>query len=96
MSRFMSPYDREFEEFCKAKDEGYESAKSYYEKHYISKSKVIDMLTEIQKQIKDLENPYPHDYDNILPLAQHNAFYEAKSEIQDLLEERIDEMREEK
>lgn len=54
-----------------------------------TQDEVEAMLTELQLEIQELENPYPHDYDNLLPLAQHNAFYEAKSEIEDLVDEKI-------
>lgn len=54
-----------------------------------TQDKVEAMLTELKLEIQELENPYPHDYDNLLPLAQHNAFYEAKSEIEDLVDEKI-------
>ena len=54
------------------------------------KTDMVAMLTEIQLEIHELENPYPHEKDNLLPLASHNAFYEAKSEIEDLVEEKID------
>lgn len=47
------------------------------------------ILVELQMEIHELENPYPHEKDNLLPLASHNAFYEAKSEIEDLVEEKI-------
>lgn len=57
------------------------------------KADMIAMLTEIQLEIHELENPYPHDYDNLLPLAQHNAFYDAKSTIEDLVDEKINALR---
>ena len=47
------------------------------------------ILVELQLEIHELENPYPHDFDDLLPLAQHNAFYDAKSTIEDLVDERI-------
>ena len=49
------------------------------------------ILVELQLEIHELENPYPHDYDNLLLLAQHNAFYDAKSTIEDLVDEKIKE-----
>ena len=55
------------------------------------KADMVAMLTEIQLEIHELENPYPHDYDNLLLLAQHNAFYDAKSTIEDLVDEKIKE-----
>ena len=58
------------------------------------KADMVAMLTEIQLEIHELENPYPHDYDNLLPLAQHNAFYDAKSTIEDLVEQKIDKLKE--
>ena len=54
------------------------------------KDDMVAMLTELQLEIHELENPYPHDYDNLLPLAKHNAFYDAKSTIEDLVEQKID------
>ncbi len=54
-----------------------------------TQDEVEAMLTELQLEIHDLKNPYPHDNDNLLPLAQHNAFYDAKSTIEDLVEEKI-------
>jgi len=47
------------------------------------------ILVELQLEIHELENPYPDDFDDLLPLAQHNAFYDAKSTIEDLVDERI-------
>lgn len=61
--------------------------KDQYEARF--KADMVAMLTEIQLEIHELENPYPHDYDNLLPLAQHNAFYDAKSTIEDLVDEKI-------
>ena len=58
------------------------------------KADMVAMLTDIQLEIHELENPYPHDYDNLLPLAQHNAFYDAKSTIEDLVEQKIDKLKE--
>ena len=49
------------------------------------------ILVELQLEIHELENPYPDDYDNLLLLAQHNAFYDAKSTIEDLVDEKIKE-----
>lgn len=51
------------------------------------------ILVELQLEIHELENPYPHDNDNLLPLAQHNAFYDAKSTIEDLVDEKINELK---
>lgn len=47
------------------------------------------ILVKLQLEIHKLENPYPHNYDNLLSLAQHNAFYDAKSSIEDLVDEKI-------
>lgn len=58
------------------------------------KADMVAMLTELQLEIHKLENPYPHDYDNLLPLAQHNAFYDAKSTIEDLVDEKINTLKE--
>jgi hypothetical protein len=57
------------------------------------KADMVAMLTEIQLEIHELENPYPHDINNLLPLAQHNAFYDAKSTIEDLVDEKINALR---
>lgn len=62
--------------------------KSEYEQRL--KADLEAILVELQVEIHELENPYPHEKDNLLPLASHNAFYEAKSEIEDLVEEKID------
>ena len=61
--------------------------KADYENRLKADLKAI--LVELQLEIHELENPYPHDYDNLLPLAQHNAFYDAKSSIEDLVDEKI-------
>lgn len=61
--------------------------KSEYEARLKADLKAI--LVELQLEIHELENPYPHDFDDLLPLAQHNAFYDAKSTIEDLVDERI-------
>ena len=64
--------------------------KADYENRLKADLKAI--LVELQLEIHELENPYPHDYDNLLPLAQHNAFYDAKSTIEDLVEQKINEL----
>lgn len=61
---------------------------------FIPKSEVLSMFIELQKNVKDLENPYENDYSNILVLAQHNAFYEGKTEVEDLIEEMVDKFKE--
>lgn len=61
--------------------------KTDYENRLKADLKAI--LVDLQLEIHELENPYPHDNDNLLPLAQHNAFYDAKSTIEDLVDEKI-------
>lgn len=58
-----------------------------------TQDEVEAILTELQLEIHELENPYPHDNDNLLPLAQHNAFYDAKSTIEDLVDEKINSLK---
>lgn len=67
--------------------EAYDSFKQEYENRLKADLKAI--LVELQLEIHELENPYPDDFDDLLPLAQHNAFYDAKSTIEDLVDERI-------
>lgn len=69
----------------------------YYQKPidgYMTIQEVIDLLKKIQWKIKNLENPYESDVDNILLLAQHNAFYEGTEEVKDIIEDTIDELKE--
>lgn len=61
--------------------------KSEYEARL--KADLEAILVELQLEIHEIENPYPYDFDDLLPLAQHNAFYDAKSTIEDLVDERI-------
>lgn len=65
----------------------YQQLQADYEARLKADLKAI--LVELQLEIHELENPYPHDYDNLLLLAQHNAFYDAKSTIEDLVDEKI-------
>lgn len=52
-----------------------------------------ELLQRLLRAVRDIENPYEHDYDNILMLAQHNAFYEGKSQVEDLIEEMLEELK---
>lgn len=61
---------------------------------FIPKSEVLSMFSELQRKVKDLENPYENDYNNILVLAQHNAFYDGKTEVEDIIDEMIDKLNE--
>ena len=69
----------------------YDGLRTDYENRLKADLKAI--LVELQLEIHELENPYPHDYDNLLLLAQHNAFYDAKSTIEDLVEEKNNALR---
>lgn len=82
----MSPYDREFEEICKARDEVYKSTKSYYEKHYFSKSKVIAMLTDLQLEIEEMAHYKTND---------DLTFVVDLKVLNDLIEQKIDKLKEE-
>lgn len=64
-------------------------SKADYETRLKADLKAI--LVELQLEVHELENPYPHDCDDLLLLAQHNAFYDAKSTIEDLVDEKIKE-----
>lgn len=79
-------------EYHEGYQQGFKDAKADYGNRL--KADLVAMLTEIQLEIHELENPYPHDYDNLLPLAQHNAFYDAKSSIEDFVNEKINSLKE--
>ena len=83
----MGMTSEEFEEYAKSHNI-LTMTREYYENRL--KADLEAILVELQVEIHELENPYSHDKDNLLPLASHNAFYEAKSEIEDLVEEKID------
>ena len=56
----------------------------------ITKEQAKNMLTDIQSEIAKIDNPYKRKNDDLLLLAQHNAFYEAKSWIMDIIQDKID------
>ena len=56
----------------------------------ITKEQAKNMLTDIQSEIVKIDNPYEGKNDDLLMLAQHNAFYEAKSWIMDIIQDKID------
>ena len=62
-------------------------------KHQSERTEVIAIMKRLLRAVKDIENPYEHDYDNILMLAQHNAFYEGRSQVEDLIEEMLEELK---
>ena len=56
----------------------------------ITKEQAKNMLTDIQSEIAKTDNPYEAKNDDLLMLAKHNAFYEAKHWIMDIIQDKID------
>lgn len=56
----------------------------------ITKEQAKKMLVDIQFEIAKIDNPYEGKNDDLLMLAQHNAFYEAKRWIMDIIQDKID------
>lgn len=67
-----------------------EQAKREIAAAYITKEQAKNMLTDIRFEIAKIDNPYEGKNDDLLMLAQHNAFYEAKSWIVDIIQDKID------
>ena len=67
-----------------------EQAKREISAACITKEQAKKMLTDIRFEIAKIDNPYEGNNDDLLMLAQHNAFYEAKSWIVDIIQDKID------
>lgn len=61
----------------------------------ITKEQAKKMLVDIEFEIAKIDNPYEGKNDDLLMLAQHNAFYEAKHWIMDIIQDKIDALKKE-
>ena len=86
MAQLTAPIEFDHEDL----QEMVEQAKREITATYISKEQAKKMLVDIRFEIVKIDNPYEGKNDDLLMLAQHNAFYEAKHWIMDIIQDKID------